>query len=59
MDTKTKAEDLYKKLLYYISYASTPKAAKLSVIAMIDEIALLKEDAKYWQEVKKHIQSIE
>jgi len=59
MDPKKNAEDIYKKVLYFTSYASSAKAAKLSAATMIDEIALVKEDSKYWQEVKKHIQAIE
>ena len=59
MDPKKRAEDIYKKVLYFTSYANSTRAAKLSLITMIDEIIPVKEDAKYWQEVKKHIQSIE
>lgn len=59
MDSKKKAEDIYKKVLYFTSYANSTRAAKLSLITMIDEMALVKEDAKYWQEVKKHIESIQ
>lgn len=59
MDSKKRAEDIYKKVLYFTSYANSARAAKLSIITMIDEMALVKEDPKHWQEVKKHIQSIE
>ena len=59
MDPKKRAEDIYKKVLYFTSYANSTRAAKLSLITMIDEIIPVKEDNKYWQEVKKHIQSIE
>ena len=59
MDPKKRAEDIYKKVLYFTSYANSTRAAKLSLITMIDEMVPVKEDAKYWQEVKKHIQSIE
>ena len=59
MDPKKRAEDIYKKVLYFTSYANSTRAAKMSLITMIDEIIPVKEDNKYWQEVKKHIQSIE
>lgn len=59
MNPKKTAENIYKKILYFTTYSNSNKAAKLAVLTMIDEIVLAKEDAKYWQEVKKHIQSIE
>lgn len=59
MNPKKTAEDIYKKILYFTTYANSSKAAKLCIITIIDEVLATRQDFKYWQEVKNHIESMD